>query len=36
MEERWKELIINEVLLCIDATTFFEAIEQYDVCSKNS
>lgn len=36
MEERWKELIINEFFLCIDATTFFEAIEQYDVCSKKS
>ena len=36
MEERWKELIINEVFLCIDATSFFEAIEQDDLCSKKS
>ena len=36
MEERWKELIINEGFLCIDATTFFEAIEQDDLCSKKS
>ena len=37
MEERWKELIINEVFFCaLMQQLFFEAIEQDDLCSKKS